>query len=347
MKRSIVFATDALEPVLRLAVAAEAAGVDRVWTTEYPHRDAVARALAIAMRTSTIRIGTGIAYAFTRAPLAMASLAADVQRLSGGRFGLGIGTGTPGVRRWYGAEFDPPAPRMASYVEALGQAWADNPDLESAPPVYGAALNPIMTRTVGHICDGALLHALALSRVHLHERLLPALRSGTEERDGAFEVAAWCITAVDADEEHAREMSRRQLAFYLSTPSFAPATAGAAWEGVATAVRAASVDSGRTASWEQLARLIPDDVLDEMTISGTPVSARAKADALELELAGLGVTELVFQTAGAEVTNEQLVASSEHIIAALGRRAGSDAAPHGGGALTAGPARPGAAPRGR
>lgn len=345
MRRSVVFATDALEPVLDLAVAAEAAGFDRVWTTEYPHRDACARALAVAMSTSTISIGTGIAYAFTRPPLALASLAADVQRLSGGRFGLGIGAGTPGVRRWYGAEFDPPAPRMASYVEGLRGAWAEHPDLEAVPPVYGAALGPIMARTVGRTFDGALLHALALSRVHLHERVLPALRSGTEQRDSAFEVAAWCITAVDADEAHARTMARRQLAFYLSTPSFAPATAGAAWESVATAVRAASRDSGRTASWDDLARLIPDEVLDEMTISGTPESARAKADALEHELGGLGVTELVFQTAGAEVTTEQLVASSEHIIAGLGPgRTGSAAAPQDGVALTAG--RAGATPRG-
>src|SRR5262249_32706857 len=93
LRRSIVFATDALDPVIELAQNAEKAGFQRVWTTEYPHRDAVLRALAIALRTKSIGVGTGIAYAFTRLPLAMAAMSADVQRLSGGRFTLGVGAG--------------------------------------------------------------------------------------------------------------------------------------------------------------------------------------------------------------------------------------------------------------
>ncbi|MGH9281602.1 MAG: LLM class flavin-dependent oxidoreductase, partial [Acidimicrobiales bacterium] len=138
LRRSLVFATDALEPLVELARAAEEAGFARVWTTEYPGRDAVARALAIALGTQRIGVGTGIAYAFTRAPLAMAGLAADVQRLAGGRFALGLGAGTRGVRRWYGAGFDPPAPRLAAYVEQLEAAWSRWPDLAGAgrPGVY-------------------------------------------------------------------------------------------------------------------------------------------------------------------------------------------------------------------
>jgi alkanesulfonate monooxygenase SsuD/methylene tetrahydromethanopterin reductase-like flavin-dependent oxidoreductase (luciferase family) len=325
LRRSLVFATDELDPLVELAVRAEEAGLDRVWTTEYPNRDAVARALAIALSTERIGVATGIAYAFTRVPLAMAALAADVQRLSNGRFALGISSGTRGVRRWYGAEFDPPAPSIGAYAEALRTAWASNDDLAAPPPVYAAALNPIMTRTVGRTCDGALLHALALSRTHLHERLLPALREGQAQRelDSPFEVAAWCITAIDEDEENARELARRQLAFYLSTPSYSTVTAGTSWDGVAEAVRSGFDESGRKATWGELSHLIPDHVVDELTISGSPASARAKADALEEELAGLGVTELVFQTAGADVSADQLVANCERIADTLGPRAAS------------------------
>lgn len=319
LKRSIVFATDALEPIGTLAQRAEDAGFDRVWTTEYRHRDATVRALAIALATDRIGVSTGIAYAFTRAPLAMAALAADVQRISAGRFGLGISSGTRGVRRWYGADFEPPAPRLAAYVEELRGAWGAIEQLGAPPPVYAAALNPIMTRTVGRTCDGALLHALGLSRTHLHERLLPALRQGLEERDDPFEIAAWCITAVADEEEHAREMARRQLAFYLSTPSYSTITAGTSWEHVATDVSGAFEQSGRTASWQELARLIPEAVVDELTIAGTPEIAREKAADLERELEVEGVTELVFQTAGADVTEEELISSCEHIIAGLAR----------------------------
>jgi alkanesulfonate monooxygenase SsuD/methylene tetrahydromethanopterin reductase-like flavin-dependent oxidoreductase (luciferase family) len=325
LRRSLVFATDELQPLAALARRAEAAGLDRVWTTEYVHRDAVARALAIALATERIGVATGIAYAFTRLPLAMAAMAADVQRMAGGRFALGISSGTRGVRRWFGAEFDPPAPSIGAYADALRTAWAENPDLEHAPRLYAAALNPIMTRTVARTCDGALLHALALSRAHLHERLLPALREGLAQResDAPFELAAWCITSIDEDEERARELARRQLAFYLSTPSYRTVAAGTSWEGVAEKVRSAFDASERKASWGELSNLIPETVLEELTICGSPSAARERASALEAELRPLGVTELVFQTAGADVSAAELVANCERIADVLGSAAPS------------------------
>jgi alkanesulfonate monooxygenase SsuD/methylene tetrahydromethanopterin reductase-like flavin-dependent oxidoreductase (luciferase family) len=326
LPRSIVFATDALEPLPELARAAEANGFYRVWSTEYVNRDAVARALAIALGTSSIGVGTGITYAFTRLPLAMAALAADVQRLAQGRFALGISSGTRGVRRWYGAEFDPPARRIAAYTEQLREAWAKNPDLPDPPPVYAAALNPVMVRWVAGACDGVLLHALALSRTHLRERVLPALERGADGRSQRPRVAAWCVTAIDSDEERARELARRQLAFYLSTPSYATVAEGTSWASVASAVHRAFEDSGRRASWRDLSPLIPDEVLDELTITGTPAPAPARAARVERELADLGVTELVFQTAGADVSDQDLVASCRHIIEALGEPSLSGAA---------------------
>ena len=321
IKRSLVFATGALDPLVPLAREAEAANFHRVWTTEYLHRDAVARALAVALGTETINVGTGIAYAFARVPLQMAALAADVQRLAGGRFGLGISTGTRGVRRWYGAgaEFDPPAPRLAEYVQTLREAWTNNPDLAAPPPVYAAALNPIMTKTMARDCDGVLLHALSLSRVHLRERILPALEAGRAARtlSAPLEVAAWCIASIDADEELARERARRQLAFYLVTPSYQTVAHGTPWEGAVARVREAFNDAGRAPAWGRYATLIPDEIVDELTISGTPARAATQLAALEDELRALGVTEIVFQTVGADLTDAEVVANCRQIVSGL------------------------------
>jgi alkanesulfonate monooxygenase SsuD/methylene tetrahydromethanopterin reductase-like flavin-dependent oxidoreductase (luciferase family) len=324
MRRALVFATDQLEPLLELARRAEAAGLDRLWTTEYRGRDAVARAIAVALATERIEVGTGIAYAFSRRPLAMAALAGDAQRLARGRFGLGLSAGTKGIRRQYGAEgWDRAAPALADYVTGLRAAFAEDETLGAPPPIYGAAMNAAMTRTVAATCDGALLHALALTRVHLRERLLPAIREGVDRRAGErpLELVAWCVTAVDDDAAKARERARVQLAFYLATPSFAPVTAGAAWEGAATAVRAAFAASDRRAPWRDLARHVPDGAVEELTIWGTPEVARAKAVALESELAPLGVDELVFQPAGAAAAGPTFSAECEKILVALGRSA--------------------------
>ena len=322
MRRALVFATDQLEPLPELARRAEAARLDRLWTTEYAGRDAAARAIAVALATERIEVGTGIAYAFTRPPLAMAALAGDAQRLAGGRFSLGLSAGTKGIRRRYGVEgWDRPAPVLAEYIAELRAAFAEDPLLDAPPPIYGAAMNAAMTRTVAATCEGALLHAIALTRVHLRERLVPAIREGVERRQGkkSLDLVAWCVTAVDDDADLARERARVQLAFYLATPSFAPVTEGTSWEAAAAEVRAAFAVSGRRAPWRELARHVPDEVVDELAIWGTPDAARAKASALEAELAPIGVTELVFQPAAAEAAGAELVDECEKIFNALGR----------------------------
>jgi alkanesulfonate monooxygenase SsuD/methylene tetrahydromethanopterin reductase-like flavin-dependent oxidoreductase (luciferase family) len=328
MRRALVFATDQLEPLPGLARRAEAAGLDRVWTTEYEGRDAVARAIAVALATERIEVGTGIAYAFSRLAPALAALAGDAQRLAGGRFGLGLSAGTKGIRRRYGATgWEKPAPELAAYVAELRTAFATDPMLPAPPRIYGAAMNAAMTRAVAASCDGALLHAIALTRTHLERRLVPALREGHDRRGddrSPLELVAWCVTAVDADAEAARERARVQLAFYLVTPSFAPVTAGASWEGAAADLRAAFAASNRRATFRELAHHVPDEAVDELSIWGTPDMARDKAAALEAELAPFGVSELAFQPCGAEADAAEFTRECEAILAAdLGRgRAG-------------------------
>ena len=321
-RRAIVFATSALEPLPELAADAERAGFQRVYTTEFPDRDAVARALAIALGTREIEVATGIAYAFTRLPVAMAALAADVQRLSGGRFALGLGSGTRGVRRWYDAEFDRPATRMAACAEALRRAWDEAPGLAEvgAPPLLGAALNPAMVRAAAGAFDGLLLHPLGIVREHLHRRVLPEIERGAAARDTRPTLAAWCITAIAADEELARDHARRQLAFYLSTPTYGSVVEGTPHAAAAERIREAFAASERRATWAQLAPLVPDVLVDEVTLAGPPDVVAERADRLGRELAPLGVGELVFQTIGADVPDEEVVENCAHIISVLGRR---------------------------
>jgi alkanesulfonate monooxygenase SsuD/methylene tetrahydromethanopterin reductase-like flavin-dependent oxidoreductase (luciferase family) len=319
MRRGLVFATEALEPLLDLSRDAERAGFDRVWTTEYLGRDAVARALAVALGTETIEVGTGIAYAFTRLPLGMSALSADVRRLSRGRFALGLGTGTRGVRRWYGADFDPAVRRFVEYAAEVRRAWQAMPELEAhgVPPLFGAGLNPVMVRNAVRAADGVLLHPLALVRTHFHQRVLPAIEEGAKRREDKPFVAAWVITSVAADEEQAREHARRQLAFYLSTPSYGSVLEGTAWTSVAETIRDQFEASGRRAPWAELGVGVPDALVDELVLVGTSESVRSQASRLEEELAAAGVDELVFQTVGAGLAEDEVVANCAEIVAAM------------------------------
>lgn len=319
LRRGLVFATDALEPLVDLSRSAESQGFDRVWTTEYVGRDAIARALAIALGTTRIEVGTGVAYAFARVPLAMAALAADVQRLSNGRFVLGLSPGTRGVRRWYGAEFEHPAPGMAAYADSLRETWNGWPAApEPRPQLYAAAFNPIMTRYVSAAYDGLVLHPLAAGSTHLRERLLPAVRQGSAARSTPLRMAAWRVTSLDADEDVARRRARSQLAFYFSTPSYATVVEDTEWMHVPPIIREAHAASGTAPDWMTIGALIPDGMVDEFTLAGTPETVRARLDALDRSLGAAGVDEVVFQTVGAGISDDEVVENCRLIIESLG-----------------------------
>ncbi|GAA3353238.1 TIGR03619 family F420-dependent LLM class oxidoreductase [Saccharopolyspora gregorii] len=95
-----------------LAVAAERLGYGAVWLPDHllpPSRyapgsyggiyDPLVALAAIAVRTRTIRLGTSVLVLPMRSPFVVAKQAATLERISGGRFTLGVGIG------WDRAEF--------------------------------------------------------------------------------------------------------------------------------------------------------------------------------------------------------------------------------------------------
>lgn len=319
--RSLVFATDALEPLAGLTARAEAAGLRRVWTTELPGRDALTRAAYLALRSSTIGVGTGIAYAFGRSPQALAAAAADTQILAGGRFVLGLGTGTRSLRARWGVDFEPPATRLAEVVGAVRAAW-DADALASPPPVAGAGLSAAMLRTAGQVCDRVLLAPLCLLRAHLDDRALPAVAAGAARRaDAGPAISAWCIASVDPDGDAARARASGLIAFYLTRSDYAAVLGGTPWAPLAARLRAA-IAPGAAPDWTALGALVPGELADELAVAGTPAQAAAGAARLERELATRGVGELVFQVPGLGLGAAAYDSAAGRVIAALGPRGG-------------------------
>src|SRR6202171_5544814 len=138
MKRSIVIATPHFESAMVIGRAAEDAKYSRVWLTETTGRDAIVRAAALGTVTSRIGIATGIAYAFARGPLAMAAAAAEAQQACDGRFTLGLGAGTRGIRRRYGVtDWERAAPQFADYARLLRKLLdADGGDVDHKGEFY-------------------------------------------------------------------------------------------------------------------------------------------------------------------------------------------------------------------
>lgn len=340
MRRSLVLATDAWGPTVELARYAESNGLHRVWTTEYATRDAVVRAVAIGAATTSLQVGTGIAYAFTRLPLATAAMAADAQLVTGGRFTLGLGAGTRGMRRrFYGEEgFDHPAPRLAEYVELVRSAWSASDGLSftgtyyrgevagfaandelaglGPPPVYGSGLNPTMIRYSAASCDGVALHPVASVSHYLADVVAPAVAAGRAANERPAGLAMWRIASVHPDEQRARARVRAQLAFYFSTPSYAGVLERTRWDAVAQAVREEFARVGPR--WDEIARVVPEDMVEAFALAGTQAQVTRHLVELEGDVGQYGVDEVVLQTVGVGMTDEETMDNCFAVVAAAG-----------------------------
>jgi probable F420-dependent oxidoreductase len=326
MFRSVVLGISDFDALVPIAQAAEVAGYHRVWTTEGTERDAIVRAAAIASATDRIEVATGIAYAFSRSPLAVAATAADVSHIAGGRFALGLGAGTRGLRRRYGVEWQHPAPQFADYAQLIKAAFdpeaADSyegrfyqADLTQfhrrtapgnpRPKIYGSGVNRVMLTYCAAACDGVAVHSVATAPGYFEEVVVPALREGARRGGTTPELACWVIACVAEDGEAARRQARRQLAFYFSTPSYRTVAEAAGW-GADVAIIQNLAREAHYSDWDSVAEAVPDEMVESLVIAGTPAEVSGLLPAVEARLAKGGADELVLQLVGFGETWEQV-----------------------------------------
>src|SRR5690606_26522335 len=88
------------------------------------HRSATVTAAALAAATSTARVGTAIALAFTRSPMVTALEALDLDEMADGRFILGLGTGVQRLNEdWHNARWGKPVGHIREVVRNLRHFW--------------------------------------------------------------------------------------------------------------------------------------------------------------------------------------------------------------------------------
>jgi probable F420-dependent oxidoreductase len=277
---------------VELAVRAEAAGFDSVFTIEFFNRNGYVPLGAIAQATGRIRFGTGIANAFTRSPLLHASAAMDLDELSGGRMILGLGSATRRMNQdWFGIPFSEPAARMRELVTLLRQAiaaqrgggfrfegrfWKLNVPIYSRPgaprseiPIWVAAVNRGMIATAGAVADALVGHPIATRRWH-REVTLPGLRSAEEKAGreaGACKLAPYALTSIGDDRDQA---AKGQIGFYLTTELYHSVLDLHGMREVGQACRRAL----RSFDVAAMANAVPDELVDEIAIACAPDEAR-------------------------------------------------------------------------
>jgi F420-dependent oxidoreductase-like protein len=278
------------------AVLAEELGYSCLTMGESWGEDAFTSLAQLAAVTSRIRIGTSIVPVFARSPANVAMTALNLDRMSEGRFFLGLGTsGRLVVEDLHGERFGKPLTRMREYIDIVRKASrGDVLDhdgeffrtkrfrLRAAPyrpnlPIYIASLSPASLRLTGELADGWLPIFLAPARMApaLAEIEAGAKAAGRSLRDVA--ISAQVSIYVTGDAAAASDRERPHIAFYIGGMGvfyhqyMHRIGFGAEADRVQAAFRAKDRDGA--------ARLVTDEMVDAMTIIGDPAACRRQIQA--------------------------------------------------------------------
>jgi probable F420-dependent oxidoreductase len=314
MRLGVLLELPAQRDNVEFARRAESVGFESAWAPEFHNHSGPLVLAAAALVTQRIELGTAIAWAFARAPLLTAVTALDLDEMSGGRFLLGLGTGTKRMRTdWLGVPAERAATRLRETVEAIRAVWeagstgavryegelvrlAVRPYGRSGQqrnriPVYVAAVNEGMARTAGAVADGVIAHPIATVR-YIDEVMRPAIAAGAERERrpaGAIEVADWVIVAASDDPAQAREDAKRQIAFHATVRTYDRILELHGFAGKAAEIR----ERWRSFDLAAMTALVTDDMLEAMAVAGTPEECRdqlaQRATAVDRALLGAPV----------------------------------------------------------
>jgi probable F420-dependent oxidoreductase len=278
----------------KLAASFESEGYDGVYTFEGPHDPFLP--LSIACRTTaTINLMTSVAIGFARNPMILANLGYDLQLMSKGRFTLGLGSQIkPHIEKRFSMPWSSPAKRMGEMVAAIKAIWnawqfkeplnfrgefyshtlmtpffnpGENPF--GIPKILMAAVGPMMLKAAAENADGIIVHPFHSAK-SFHKLTLPALDNRFQDND--FDIVIGLIVGLGTTQDEidqAKLSCASQISFYGSTPAYKGMLEVHGFEDLHLELNRLS----KQGEWTKMRDIIPDEVLQEFTIIGTPAQA--------------------------------------------------------------------------
>lgn len=283
---------------LALVQEAERLGYESAWASEGYATDPLTTMAWLAAGTERIALGAGVVQISGRSAVATAMAAATIDRISDGRFLLGLGTSGPQVTEgWHGHRYERPLAHLRDYATVVRMALAGRPvrhdgetltlplpegrgrelTMAIAPvrkplPIHLAAMGPEAIALAGEVADGWLPIHFPPEHVAGGVRRLgeAAARAGRDVKD--IEVSPMVLAMVDDDPDVARDMIRPMLALYLGGMGtrqvnfYNRLARRLGFEDAAERVQGAYLSGDIGAAVDDL----PDELVDALTLCGTP-----------------------------------------------------------------------------
>lgn len=282
-----LWGADPVQTLAANAALAEQVGFESAWIidSQLLCREVYISLAACLMRTTNLRVATGVTQPATRHLSVVASAAATLQEMAPGRVMLGLGTGFSSLKT-----VGKPAARIDELERFTGElrrllngekvtfdqgvegslSWLPQP---ADVPIHYAASRPRMTRSAGAHADGVIL--LQGTAPDLVERGLAWLDEGAETAGrppGSVEVSCWVPFSQDADRRRALDRVRSRVAGALmqANPDWFE---GAEREAIVALKKQYAVGDHATASAAHSA-IVPDSLVRKFAIAGDAQEVR-------------------------------------------------------------------------
>jgi probable F420-dependent oxidoreductase len=280
----------------------EDAGLDGLVAAQLWNTPFIPLAVA-ATATTRVRLLSGIALAFTRSPYETALAAMDMDRISGGRFILGLGCSVQTLSGdIYGMPYGKPLEHMREVVEIIRmviskahtgeltryegtyhrhdfsqlRSWPPPPPLRTNLPIWVAALRAPLVSLAAEIADGVMGHpiwSVPWATKKIPEALERGLkRSGKQRSDIEFQVGLY--VAVSNDRAEAVNDARATAAFYASAAQYEEYFAAHGFREQARRLQ----EAARSGGYASVAHMVPDEMAETFVTCGTPDEVRKKIE---------------------------------------------------------------------
>lgn len=277
---------------------AEQKGFEAVWQAESRLvRDAIVPMAAYAAVTDRLKVGSGVINNWTRNIGLLASTFLTLDDLAPGRIICGIGAWWDPLARNVGIERKKPLTAMKETVQILRRLLAmervtfhgefvhvDGIELDvvhgrreprNVPIMIGATGDQMMELT-GEIADGAVLNYCVPPEYN--DRALELLANGARKAGRSFEEIdrpQLIVCSVDREHDKAIETTKMLLCQYLAQQPHIAKASGVAQE-VVSEIQSILGWPATREQINQAKHLVPDELVERITASGTPEEAHAK-----------------------------------------------------------------------